>query len=92
MNNARRKMIRAIIKRLQGPSPDWTSIESDLNDLLDEETDAMDNIPDSLQDTDRYQICEESVEYLDEAIGYIEPEDPDSAENVITALRQIDGI
>lgn len=85
-------MIRAIIKRLQGPSPDWTSIESDLNDLLDEETDAMDNIPDSLQDTDRYQICEESVEYLDEAIGYIEPEDPDSAENVITALRQIDGI
>ena len=85
-------MIRAIIKRLQGPSPDWTSIESDLNDLLDEETDAMDNIPDSLQDTDRYQICEESVEYLDEAIGYIEPEDPDSAENVIAALRQIDGV
>lgn len=85
-------MIRAIIKRLQGPSPDWTSIESDLNDLLDEETDAMDNIPDSLQDTDRYQICEESVDLLEEALGEFDSEDLECAETIIDLLGRIDGV
>ncbi len=85
-------MIRSVIKRLREPSPDWTSIEVDLNDLLDEETEAMENIPESLQDSDRYQVCEESVDLLDEALGEINSEDPECAETIIGLLGQIDGV
>lgn len=92
MNNARRKAIRAIIKRIEAGNPDWESIESELMDLMDEETDAMENIPESLQDTDRYITCEESVSYLDDAIGCIDPEDEDTSDNVINTLMMIDGI
>ena len=92
MNNARRKAIRNVISQLKKPDPNWNMIESELNSILDEETDAMDNIPESLQDTDRYQICEESIDYLDSAIGEIDPEDPECAETIIDILEQIDGI
>ena len=92
MNNARRKEIRNVICELKKSEPDWDTIESELADILDEETEAMENIPESLQDTDRYQICEESIDYLDSAIGEINPEDPECAESIIDLLEQIDGI
>ena len=92
MNNARRKAIRNVISQIEKPDPNWNMIESELNSILDEETDAMDNILESLQDTDRYQICEESIDYLDSAIGEIDPEDPECADTIIGILEQIDGI
>ncbi|MGN1155664.1 MAG: hypothetical protein ACI4TK_05770 [Agathobacter sp.] len=92
MNNARRKVVRNVICELKKKNPDWDMIESELTDVLDEETDAMENIPESLQDTERYQTCEESVDYLDSAIGEIDPDDPECAESIIDLLEQIDGI
>ena len=92
MNNARRKAIRGIIRSIEKGNPNWNMIESELYNILDEETYAMENIPESLQDSDRYITCEESVGYLDDAIGCIDPEDEDAAENVINALAQIDGV
>ena len=92
MNNARRGAIRDVICELEKENPDWNMIESELTDILDEETEAMENIPESLQDTDRYQICEESVDYLDSAISEIDPDDPECAETIINILEQIDGI
>lgn len=90
MNNARRKAIRAIIKKIEAGNRDWESIESGLTDIMDEETDAMENIPESLQDTERYYTCEESVGYLDDAIGCIDPDDEDAADNVVKALSLIE--
>lgn len=81
-----------MIHELEKPEPNWTLVESELSDVLDEETEAMENIPESLQDTDRYQICEESIDFLDSAIGEIDPEDPECAESIIDLLRQIDGV
>ena len=92
MNNIRRKRIRMVIKELQGPAPDWDYVESELNDLLSEENEAFENIPENLQDTDRYIIAEESCDYLDEAIGYIDPDDDDCTAYVIETLQQIDGV
>ena len=56
MNNARRKVIHGVIRELKKTEPYWNMIESELTDILDEETEAMENIPESIQDTDRYQI------------------------------------
>ena len=92
MNNARRKAIRSVIRELGGAKPNWSMVESELSNILDEETEAMENIPESLQDTERYQICEESIDFLDSAIGEIDPENPECAESIIDLLQQIDGI
>lgn len=92
MNNTRRKVIRTVIKELRTAEPDWDWVEAELNGLLSEESDALENIPESLQDTDRYMVCEESVDYLEEAHGYVDPDDEDAAKNVIEVLEQIDGI
>lgn len=92
MNNARRARIRRVIKAMKGGLPDWDAIEVELNDLLDEEQEAMDNIPESLQDSDRYYIAEESVEYLEDAVGSIDPDDEDAAQSIIDILEQIDGV
>lgn len=92
MNNTRRRAIRNVIKLLRGPSPDFDYIESELSDILDEETDAIENIPENLQETERYQIAEDSIDYLDEAINAIDPDDEGCAEEIIKILEQIDGV
>lgn len=92
MNNQRRKWIRTLIRELQMPSPDLDRISCDLDNLLYEECDAMDNIPESLQESDRYMVAEESCSYLEDAISALDPDDPDSAEEVVEILMQIDGI
>lgn len=92
MNNSRRKAIRNIIKLLRESCPNFDYIEAELNDILEEETEAMENIPESLQDTDRYMIAEDSVNCLDEALGALDADDPNCIEEVIDALQQIDGI
>ncbi len=92
MNNIRRKAIRNVIRELQQEPPDWRAAEFHLATLLDEEADAMDNTPESLQDTDRYQVCEESVDLLDGAVSELSEDDPESAGRVIDLLEQIDGV
>ena len=98
MNDARRRRIRKIIKMVSNPNPEWDEIQMELSDLLDEETEAMENIPESMQDTQRYEICEESVDHLEAALSAadVDEDDPDSVleaiEEIIEELNQIDGI
>lgn len=98
MNDARRRRIRKIIKMVSNPNPEWDEIQMELSDLLDEETEAMENIPESMQDTQRYEICEESIDRLEAALSAadVDEDDPDSVleaiEEIIEELNQIDGI
>lgn len=48
------------------------SAESIVSVALDEEQDCLDNVPESLQDTDRYEKMELAVEKLEEAIESID--------------------
>lgn len=43
-----------------------------LEDLLQEEEDALDNTPDSFCDSDRYHDMEDAIEFLHDAISQIE--------------------
>lgn len=43
-----------------------------LEDLLQEEEDAMDNVPESLHDSDRYHDMEEAVDFISDAISQLE--------------------
>lgn len=94
MNNARRKTIRTIIKMLREDNPDVNGIRDDLEDLLAEEEEAMENLPESLQESERYMIMEESCEYLQEALDELDDADEDDLDfaSVILSLEQIDGV
>lgn len=64
MNQKRRKKIREVIVKLE-------ACESDLTCIKDEEDDARDNMPESLQDSDRYIESEEYSDKIDESLSGI---------------------
>lgn len=60
MNNERRKKISAIVKTVDG-------VRADLSSVLNEEQEAYENLPESLQCSDRGTDIEMAVESLNEA-------------------------
>ena len=65
MNDQRRKDIAAIVQILD-------SAKDELQNVLDEETEARDSIPENLQTSERYYVAEEAVTALEEAVDNIE--------------------
>lgn len=65
MNKIRRKNIDAIQERLE-------ELRSDVELILDEEQEAFDNLPESLQEAERGQAMQDSIDYLEEAISSID--------------------
>lgn len=80
------------IEKLQKDKPDIETARSILEDILSEEEDARDNIPESLQDSDRYQVCEESCDLLEQAIEELGDEEDTDIGDVLNTLAQIDGV
>nr|DAG62569.1 MAG TPA: hypothetical protein [Caudoviricetes sp.] len=64
MNKARKQKIREAIKHIDC----GTNI---LTDVLDQETDIMNNWPENLQSTDRYEKCEDAVDGLETATSLL---------------------
>ena len=60
MNAERRKRIRSVIETIQ-KCTDTVSI------IFDEEEDAINNMPENLEGSDRYTAMEDAVTYLEDA-------------------------
>lgn len=65
MNKQRRKAIEKISDKLE-------ELQAELQMLKDEEEEAYDNLPESLQDGEKGEAMQEAIEYLDNADSYIE--------------------
>lgn len=65
MNKQRRKDIDTIISSLE-------EIREQIQTVLDEEQDYLDNIPENLQNSERYETAETAVSELEEAEGIID--------------------
>lgn len=65
MNKKRREL-------LQSARPFLTQAASIIERAAEQESDCLDNMPESLQDTDRYEKMEKAVENLEAAIEHIE--------------------
>lgn len=76
MNNARRKRICKIADALN-------ELKSQIDELYEEEHGAFENIPESLQGTNRYEIAENAVDMLESASLRVE--------NAITFLEDAEG-
>ena len=64
MNNKRRKTIALVINSLE-------NLSSDLEDVAQEESDAYENMPESIQQSDRGSIIEDNIYNLEECISQI---------------------
>lgn len=92
LDNTRRRRIRAAIKELQKDKSNIDVVRSILEDILSEEENVRDNTPESFQELDRYQICEESCDLLEQAIDDLSNEEDTDIEDVLGTLTQIDGV
>lgn len=60
MNKQRRKEIEKVVSQLE-------DIQADIDALRDEEEEAYDNLPESLQDSERGEAMQEAIDQLEEA-------------------------
>ena len=61
MNKTRRRDLQNIITKID-------ILKEELEALRDEEQDYMDNIPENLQGSERYEVAEEAVDNMDNAL------------------------
>lgn len=71
MNNVRRKAIDGVKRVLQPLLLELSIILSEVTDLFTEEEEALENIPENLQDTERYEQTENAVDCLEIVIDTI---------------------
>ena len=60
MNRYRRSILKTIVESL-------SKISEDLRDVIDEETDAYENMPDNLKDGERGSSSSDAIDYLEDA-------------------------
>lgn len=60
MNRYRRSILKTIVESL-------SKISEELRDVLDEETDAYENMPDNLKDGERGSSSSDAIDYLEDA-------------------------
>lgn len=64
MNKARRKRISKILEQLEG-------LSMEIEEVMNEEQEAYDNLPESIQDSERGENMEEYISSLDDAMNYV---------------------
>ena len=62
MNKVRRKQLQEVYNWIR-------TVREDLSDILSEEQQAFDNMPENLQETVRGQESDEIIDCLDDAVG-----------------------
>ena len=78
MNRIRRKSLRAILGQMDELSTVLETIKEALQDVLNEEQEAYDNLPEGLQEADRGQQMQEYIEPLEgvvDSLGDLDIED-----------------
>lgn len=78
MNRIRRKSLRTILGQMDELSTVLETVKEALQDVLNEEQEAYDNLPEGLQEADRGQQMQEYIEALEgvvDSLGDLDIED-----------------
>lgn len=88
MNATRRKEISKVLKRLYELVEDMSDLLGDIETIKDDENEALENIPESLQECspERYTQIESAANNLDEAYDVFS-DMKDSLDDVINSLE-----
>jgi tRNA(Ile)-lysidine synthase TilS/MesJ len=82
MNKARRTAIRNILNDLEKLEGLMADIRDAIEIVKDEEREAFDNMPESLQNSERGEACSNAADALDEAFSALEEMENQRAEAV----------
>ena len=85
MNKLRRKHIMSLVDQIAGMQENIECLLEELTQIDEDETEYMDNIPENLQESERYAKAEAAVEALDEACEFLEVA-RDALEDTLSAL------
>lgn len=78
MNKQRRAALKAILPQLEELKTMIENVTGDLGAIRDEEQEAFDNMPESLQDSDRGQTMQEYIDTMEgvlDALGDLDLDD-----------------
>lgn len=89
MNKARRKELAEIILTLHDEKENIDKLKSRLEFIIDEEESVMDNMPESLQESNRFYTMEENVNKMGDALDELDTIVTEIGE-VIYDLREIE--
>lgn len=90
MNNARRKALNEVIDMIHEAMDKLQEAYDAVDEVSAEEQDCLDNIPENLQGSERYQMSEEAVDNMDSIKCDIE-EYMGNLEDVCTAIEDVVG-
>lgn len=86
MNKIRRNGLRAIITSLEEMERLRSEIQGRLEEIMDEEQESLDNLPESLQESDRGQYMQECIDTIDSIVDDLDCMDLDG---MLDQLREI---
>ena len=68
MNNQRRKAIQEVMEQLSTPLDAITDLKEQLEAIMDEEQEYYDNMPESLQGSEKGDMAQEAIDQISEAV------------------------
>lgn len=90
MNNTRRRKIASIMADVEKLQQQMDSLLERIEEVVEQEQDALDNLPESLQDSERAEAMACAVDNLDEARAEVEGI-KESLDNVSGYLEEAKG-
>ena len=72
MNDKRRKELHALIDRLRAAADESSNIYTDFSITVDEEREAFDNMPESLQQSEKGEATSEGLNTLESALNMLD--------------------
>lgn len=88
MNRIRRKELARIVAKLEQLEALRSEIQEELEAVMDEEQEALDNMPESLQDSERGQQMQAGVDSMEYAMDDLENFD---VESIMDQLNEVIG-
>jgi len=80
MNKIKRSMLKEIAEKLQELEGLRDEILEDLQQVIDDEQESYDNLPESIQDSERGEQMQEYLDTLNEVLSEIESMDCDATQ------------
>lgn len=86
MNKARRASLKLALSKIETLTAYIEEIKEDLQGVLDEEEEVYENLPESIQGSERGEQMQEYIEALEEAIDSLDEFD---ADELYTSIEEI---
>lgn len=88
MNAQRRKALKAVITKLEDMDSLRQEIKEELEDVMDEEQESFDNMPEGLQESDRGQQMQEYISTIEGVIDDLSNMDIDDLADQIREIAE----